>query len=64
MNVQDVVRWKVDAIAASCVTWLKASRGRNACRECQYISGGTNMFILMPPEGFSYTKERRNNLRA
>jgi hypothetical protein len=28
------------------------------CRECQYISGGSpNMFLLMPPDGFSYTKE-------
>jgi hypothetical protein len=27
------------------------------CRECQYISGGSpNMFMLMPPEGFAYTK--------
>ena len=27
------------------------------CRECQYISGGApNMFVLMPPDGFSYTK--------
>jgi hypothetical protein len=27
------------------------------CRECQYISGGSpNMFVLMPPAGFSYTK--------
>ncbi len=27
------------------------------CRECQYISGGgPNMFMLMPNEGFSYTK--------
>jgi hypothetical protein len=27
------------------------------CRECQYISGGfPNMFLLMPPNGFSYTK--------
>ncbi len=27
------------------------------CRECQYISGGApNMFMLMPTEGFSYTK--------
>ena len=27
------------------------------CRECQYISGGApNMFLLMPPDGFSYTK--------
>jgi hypothetical protein len=27
------------------------------CRECQYISGGgPNMFMLMPPEGFAYTK--------
>jgi hypothetical protein len=25
------------------------------CRECQYISGGApNMFMLMPPQGFSY----------
>src|SRR5712671_629205 len=27
------------------------------CRECQYISGGSpNMFVLMPPAGFSYSK--------
>ena len=27
------------------------------CREWQYISGGSpNMFVLMPPDGFSYTK--------
>jgi len=27
------------------------------CRECQYITGGSpNMFMLMPPEGFHYTK--------
>jgi hypothetical protein len=27
------------------------------CRECQYISGGSpNMFVLMPPAGFSYTR--------
>ena len=27
------------------------------CRECQYISGGSpNMFLLMPPNGFSYVK--------
>jgi hypothetical protein len=27
------------------------------CRECQYISGGSpNMFLLMPPGGFRYTK--------
>jgi hypothetical protein len=27
------------------------------CRECQYISGGApNMFLLMPADGFSYTK--------
>src|SRR2546421_4027431 len=27
------------------------------CRECQYISGGSpNMFMLMPPDGFRYTK--------
>jgi len=27
------------------------------CRECQYISGGSpNMFMLMPLEGFRYTK--------
>jgi hypothetical protein len=27
------------------------------CRECQYISGGAaNMFMLMPPDGFAYTK--------
>jgi len=27
------------------------------CRECQYISGGSpNMFLLMPLDGFRYTK--------
>jgi hypothetical protein len=27
------------------------------CRECQYITGGSpNMFMLMPPDGFRYTK--------
>jgi hypothetical protein len=27
------------------------------CRECQYISGGApNMFMLMLPDGFKYTK--------
>ncbi|MGA7328179.1 MAG: GFA family protein, partial [Rhodomicrobium sp.] len=27
------------------------------CRECQYFAGGApNMFLLMPPDGFSYTK--------
>ena len=27
------------------------------CRACQYISGGApNMFMLMPPDGFTYTK--------
>jgi hypothetical protein len=32
-------------------------RAQCHCRECQYISGGSpNMFLLMPPEGFSYIK--------
>ena len=27
------------------------------CRPCQYFSGGAaNMFMLMPPEGFEYTR--------
>jgi hypothetical protein len=27
------------------------------CRECQYFSGGApNMFMVVPPAGFSYTK--------
>jgi hypothetical protein len=27
------------------------------CRECQYISGGApNLFMVMPPNGFKYTK--------
>ena len=27
------------------------------CRECQYISGGSpNLFVLMPADGFRYTK--------
>jgi hypothetical protein len=32
-------------------------RAQCHCRECQYISGGApNMFMLMPPDGFRYTK--------
>jgi hypothetical protein len=32
-------------------------RAQCHCRECQYITGGSpNMFLLMPPAGFSYTK--------
>jgi hypothetical protein len=32
-------------------------RAQCHCRECQYFSGGSpNMFLLMPPDGFSYTK--------
>jgi hypothetical protein len=32
-------------------------KGQCHCRECQYISGGSpNMFLLMPPDGFRYTK--------
>jgi hypothetical protein len=32
-------------------------RAQCHCRECQYISGGApNMYMLMPPEGFRYTK--------
>ena len=28
------------------------------CRECQYITGGSpNMFVAMPVDGFSYTKD-------
>ena len=27
------------------------------CRECQYITGGSpNMFVVMAPEGFKYTR--------
>jgi hypothetical protein len=26
------------------------------CRECQYITGGAPMFMLMPQGGFSYTQ--------
>jgi hypothetical protein len=27
------------------------------CRECQYLTGGSpNMFMLMPPDGFAFTK--------
>jgi hypothetical protein len=34
-----------------------ALRAQCHCRECQYISGGApNMFMLMPPDGFRYTK--------
>lgn len=32
-------------------------KGQCHCRECQYISGGAvNFFMLMPIDGFSYTK--------
>jgi hypothetical protein len=32
-------------------------KGQCHCRECQYISGGApNMFMVMPPDGFKYTK--------
>jgi hypothetical protein len=35
------------------------------CRECQYITGGSpNMFVLMSPDGFSYTRERPSDLHA
>ncbi len=35
------------------------------CRECQYISGGApNMFVLMPIDGFSYTKGERQGILA
>jgi hypothetical protein len=34
-----------------------ALRAQCHCRPCQYFSGGAaNMFMLMPPEGFRYTK--------
>lgn len=32
-------------------------KGQCHCRECQFITGGApNMFVLMPPDGFKYTK--------
>jgi hypothetical protein len=32
-------------------------RAQCHCRECQYISGGApNMFVLMPADGFRYSK--------
>jgi hypothetical protein len=32
-------------------------KGQCHCRECQYISGGApHMFMLMPPDGFRYTR--------
>jgi hypothetical protein len=32
-------------------------RAQCHCRPCQYFSGGAaNMFMLMPPEGFEYTR--------
>ena len=32
-------------------------QGQCHCRECQYISGGgPNYFMMIPTEGFSYTK--------
>ena len=33
------------------------TRAQCHCRECQYITGGApNMFMLMPADGFRYTK--------
>lgn len=32
-------------------------RAQCHCRECQYLTGGApNLFLLMPPAGFSYTR--------
>jgi hypothetical protein len=34
-----------------------AMKAQCHCRECQYISGGSpNLFVLMPPTGFRYSK--------
>lgn len=34
-----------------------AMKAQCHCRECQYISGGApNLFMLMPADGFRYTK--------
>ena len=34
-----------------------AMKAQCHCRECQYITGGApNMFLLMPSDGFRYTK--------
>ena len=33
------------------------AKGQCHCRECQYISGGSsNVFIMMPADGFKYVK--------
>lgn len=41
-------------------------RAQCHCRECQYFSGGApNMFLLMPPDGFRYTRgEPRQFMRS
>jgi hypothetical protein len=41
-------------------------KGQCHCRECQYISGGSpNVFLLMPADGFRYTKgEPRQFVRS
>lgn len=32
-------------------------KGQCHCRECQYFSGGApNLFVLMPADGFNYTR--------
>jgi hypothetical protein len=32
-------------------------RAQCHCRECQYLTGGApNYFLLMPPDGFAYTR--------
>jgi hypothetical protein len=39
-------------------------RGQCHCRECQYISGGApNMFLVVAPDGFAYTKEPPKQFR-
>ena len=35
-------------------------RAQCHCRACQYFSGGApNLFMLVPAEGFAYTKARQ-----
>ena len=51
---------KADAIAVPCGMLRRREpvlRAQCHCRACQYFSGGApNLFMLVPAEGFAYTK--------
>ena len=57
---RDAMKLKADAIAARVRYEAEGEPMMKAqchCRECQYITGGSpNMFVVMPVDGFKYTK--------